>query len=100
MKHIILEALNMSQNEKAVFKTLEKQKMGRTVSKIARDAGIPRTTTDYILRKFEKWKLVRKIYSRKRYHWLFNRMLRTYRVQPPDEIPKEWPADLNDNFYD
>ena len=52
MRFLILEALNMSDAEKAVIAVIDRQKMARNVSQIAKDADVPRTTAIYILKKF------------------------------------------------
>ena len=75
LKYILLTALDLSENEKAVSAVLEKQKMARNVSRIARDAGVPRTTAIYILKKLEKWKIARKVNYQKRIHWMYRRQL-------------------------
>lgn len=49
---------NFSKNEIAVFNAISQLKFAKNVSVIARAAGIPRTTTLYILRRFEKEKIV------------------------------------------
>ena len=54
LKYIILNALD------------------RNVSRIAKDAGVPRTTTTYILNKLRKWKIARRVYHEKRDHWMYN----------------------------
>jgi DNA-binding MarR family transcriptional regulator len=72
LKYIILNALDLSENEKAVLAVLEKQKLARNVSRIAKDAGVPRTTTTYILNKLRKWKIARRVYHEKRDHWMYN----------------------------
>ncbi len=72
MKYVTISDLNLSDSEKAVLAVLKKQKLGQTVSKIAENAGIPRTTADYILRKFKKWKVARQIRVEKQHYWLYN----------------------------
>jgi len=76
LKYILYNALKLSENEKAVIAVLEKQKMARSVSHIAREAGVPRTTADYILRKFLKWRIARKtLATTSTPHWMYNRQL-------------------------
>jgi len=75
VKNMALAALNLSENEKAVLTVLEKQKLARNVTKIAIDAGIPRTTAIYILKKLHKWKLSRKVTCGRRIHWMYNRAI-------------------------
>lgn len=74
MSHLIKNALNLSENEKAVLAVLESHQLAQNVSKIARKAGVPRTTSEYSLKKFEKWKLAKKVRTGKRYYWMFNKM--------------------------
>jgi len=73
---IVITGLNLNTREKAVLKAVENQKMGRNASKIAREAGIPRTTALYILEKLAKWKLVKKIRLEKHWIWLCGRTLK------------------------
>lgn len=64
-----INALNLSENEKAVLKILDLQKLCRTTTKIAVLAKIPRTTADYILRKFARLKIAQKIRVKRHYEW-------------------------------
>jgi DNA-binding IclR family transcriptional regulator len=68
-RYRLLMAMDLSKNEEAVLAVLRKQKMARNVSAIARDAGVPRTTTAYILKKFQKWRLARTVGHKKRTYW-------------------------------
>jgi len=62
MRTILLENLNLSENEHKVMKVLLELKLPQNVTFIAQKAGIPRTTTLYILNNFQKRKLaVRKL---------------------------------------
>ena len=54
----IMQAMRLSENEKAVWNVLLGQQTGKTPGRIARLAGIPRTTAVYILKKFHKYGLV------------------------------------------
>jgi len=75
VKYIILNSLKLSKNEKAVLDVLEKQKLGQNVSKIAASARVPRTTSIYILRKLERWKIARRVKIGKRHHWVYNKII-------------------------
>ena len=74
MSHAVRNALNLSDSEKAVLAVLETHQLAQNVSKIARKAGVPRTTADYTLRKFEKWKIAKQVRTGKRCYWMFNKM--------------------------
>jgi len=54
----IIQAMRLSENEKVVWSVLLGQQFGKTPGRIARLAGIPRTTVAYILKKFHKYGLV------------------------------------------
>lgn len=69
-----LNSLGLSQNERMVFDALLQLKMARNVSVIARTAKVPRTTTLYILKKFEIRKLVKRAINGKRDLWMYNRL--------------------------
>lgn len=71
----LINALNLSLNERAVFEALLRLKMARNVSVIAREAELPRTTTSYILLKFWKRNLVRRVMVKKRAKWMYNRLI-------------------------
>ena len=71
----LISALNLSKNERAVFDALIELRMARDVSVIARTAGLSRSTTLYILRKFLLRNLVRATMAKKRRKWMYNRML-------------------------
>ncbi len=75
MSPLNIRTLDLSASEKAVFDVLKNQKLGRDISKIAKDANIPRTTAAYILKKFRNRKIVRKVGTEKRGYWLYNKML-------------------------
>ena len=70
---VLISALGFSLNEKVVLDALISLKMSHNVSQIAKRADLPRTTTLYILKKFEKRKLARKVLTKKRYKWMYNR---------------------------
>ena len=75
MLTIIGKSLGLSNNERAVLKVLYTQKRPRNISNIAKHADIPRTTTDYILRKFQERRLVKRTMIGKRYYWKYNKSL-------------------------
>lgn len=75
LKYILYNALKLSKNERAVIATLEKQKMARNATDIARKAGIPRTTTIYILNKLLLWRIVKKVKTEKHTHWMYSKQL-------------------------
>ena len=58
-------------NESRVLETIKRQTLAQSVSGIARAAGLPRTTTDYILRKLVRKRLAIKIIRGKRYRWRY-----------------------------
>jgi DNA-binding MarR family transcriptional regulator len=70
----LINALGLSPKEKAVLDALLSFQMARNVSVIARQASLPRTTTLYILRKFEKRKLARRSATEKRVKWIYHRI--------------------------
>ncbi len=70
-ENITINISCLSENERLVLKVLETQKLAQTVSNIARAASVPRTSTDYILRKFEKWKIVKQINVDKQTYWRY-----------------------------
>ncbi len=67
--------LDLSPKESAFLDVLLRLKMARSVSAIASQAKLPRSTALYILRKFEKRGLTRKVLSGKRYLWMYDRKL-------------------------
>jgi len=74
-KLVIRETLDLSKAEQAVLDELLAYRMARNVSRIARNAGIPRTTALYILRRFKERKIVKDILNGKRYLWMYNRTI-------------------------
>lgn len=74
-KLVILETLGLSKAEQAMLDELLRYRMARSISQIARNADIPRTTAAYILQKFEKRKMVKRILNEKRYRWMYNRTI-------------------------
>ena len=54
----IRQAMRLSEKERVVLCVLLGQRFGKTPGRIARLAGIPRTTVAYILKKFHKYGLV------------------------------------------
>lgn len=72
---IIAESLGLSEKEKKVFDVLTKQTLGRNVSVISKNAGLPRTTTFDILRKFKKRGIAMRVFVGKRYHWRYKKGL-------------------------
>ncbi len=74
-KSVILETLDLTRAERAVLDELLAYRMARSVSHIARNAGVPRTTTLYILIRFEKRKIVKMVLHGKRYRWMYNRTI-------------------------
>ena len=74
-RQILTDAMDLSVREKAVLDVLVNQKMARNVSKISKDAKVPRTTAIYIVHKFVRWKIVSKVKIGKSTHWMFNRQL-------------------------
>lgn len=81
MNPAYFNALNLKPNEKAVLEALMRLKYPKSVASIAREAGIPRTTTEYILHKFKKRKLARQTHwidgrtggDTKRMYWMYNK---------------------------
>ena len=73
MKSAWLENLDLSENELKVMNALLDIQMYHNVTFIAKKANLPRTTTLYILKKFEKRKLAKQINGitgGKRKYWL------------------------------
>lgn len=70
---VLINSLGFSSNEKAVFEALISLNMAQNVSRIARTAKLPRTTTLYILHKFKERKLVTRVTLKKRAKWMYNR---------------------------
>jgi DNA-binding MarR family transcriptional regulator len=70
----LINALGLSPREKAVFDALLYFQMARNVSVIARQAKLPRTTTLYILEKFENRKLARRSTVEKRAKWMYHKI--------------------------
>ncbi|MES2215894.1 MAG: helix-turn-helix domain-containing protein [Patescibacteria group bacterium] len=70
-----IHALNFSENELRVFEALEKCKTLQPASKIARMAGVPRTTALYILHKFEDRKIARRQWGGKKYKWRYDKRI-------------------------
>jgi predicted transcriptional regulator len=54
----IMGALGLSSNEAKVFYAIKSFQLGQTTSKLARIAGVPRSTAVYALNKLEKRGLV------------------------------------------
>jgi len=79
MNLAVLEALNLSGNESAVLEALMGFRYPKNVATIARKAGLPRTTTLYVLHKFKKRMLAKHVRSLsgrhagegKRMQWIF-----------------------------
>lgn len=69
LRYRLANAMELSENEKAVLAVLQSNKHAKNVSEIARQAGVPRTTAVYILKKFQKWKLARAVTYKKRRLW-------------------------------
>ena len=65
--------IELAENEKHVFDALVTFQMARSVSTIARKAGVPRTTTAYILNKFVKLNVAKKVEHGRRHRYLFIR---------------------------
>lgn len=77
----ILETLELSDKEKKVFEALLIWQWGQDVAKIAREARVARTTTLFILKKFERRKLAEK-YIRingRRVMWRYKRELESFK---------------------
>ncbi len=74
-KQVILETLDLTKAERAVLDVLLAYRMARNVSQIAKNAGIPRTTVLYVLKRFQKRKIVKNTLVGKRYHWMYNRTI-------------------------
>ncbi len=74
----IIEAMNLSENEKKVFKALLNTQMASSVARLARLAGIPRTTAAYTIKSLQKRNvaiLVRHEKKGKRARWKYNKVL-------------------------
>ena len=78
MKSIWLENLDLSEAELKVMNVLQEIKLVQNVTFIAQKANLPRSTTLYILRKFLKRGLARRVprigprrngKGIKRFHW-------------------------------
>ena len=77
MKSAWLKHLNLTETELKVMDALLEIKLTQNVTFIAEKADLPRTTTLYILKKFQKRKLAERIPrlgppgrgDKKRYHW-------------------------------
>jgi DNA-binding MarR family transcriptional regulator len=69
----LLNALGLSSKEKIVLDALLSFQMAKNVSIIARKAQLPRTTTLYILKKFEKRKLAKRSTTEKRIKWMYHK---------------------------
>lgn len=70
----IIGRIILSESEQKLVGALIGLSLATNVSVIARKAGLPRTTTFYLLRKFVKAKIARSIKRGKRTHYMFNRM--------------------------
>lgn len=77
----IVETLKLSENEIRVLDVLRKYSIARRVTHIAKDAGLPRTTVVYILKRFENRKLAERIVYGKRTTWKFKRGLEYMRYR-------------------
>ena len=78
----ILNSLGLSENEARVFVVLLTQSLARDIAKIARVAGLPRTTVNYVLRKLKERNLAERVMSRKRYHWKYKKGLEFFERRP------------------
>ena len=70
IKSMIFGMLNLTEHDIAVLDVVRNQKVAKSTAGIARLAYLPRTTTDYILKKLQRYRLIRRILSRKRYKWM------------------------------
>lgn len=73
-RNFFIKDLDLSEKENIVLETLIQLKMGRNVTKIAREAGLPRTTVAFTLKKLENRKLAHRELINKRYYWTFRRV--------------------------
>ena len=71
----IVDSLGFSENEKKVFDVLVQYPIGRCVTRIAVDAGVPRVTTFAILKRFEERRLAERVLVGKRFRWKYKRGL-------------------------
>ena len=75
MKTILQVTLGLSLREQKLLDALKLLKIAASVSKIAGTAALPRSTTLFLLRKFEKRNLARRITVGKRTRWMYDRKL-------------------------
>lgn len=71
----ILGSLGLSINEAKVFEVLRTQTLGRDIAKIARVAGLPRTTVNDVLRGLEERGLAERVIMKRRFRWKYKRGL-------------------------
>jgi predicted transcriptional regulator len=71
---LISAQFELSENEKRVLEAVQSFKMARNISDIAKKAELPRTTVDYIIKKLLRRKIVKKVQSRRRFYYLFNKL--------------------------
>jgi predicted transcriptional regulator len=68
----VIGQMNLSENERRVFNVLLRLTGPVKVSRIAEWAGLPRTTTEYILKKMVHAKIAHTKLSGKRHVYYFN----------------------------
>jgi predicted transcriptional regulator len=64
--------INLSEQENKVIEALISLNYASSVLKIAKTANVPRMTADYVLKKFLKSNIVRRVQRGKRYKYVFN----------------------------
>lgn len=77
----IVDALGLTENERRVFDVLLIQTLGSRVSRIAREAKLPRTTVFDALKRLQKRRLVERVTVEKRIYWKYKKGLEFMRVK-------------------
>jgi predicted transcriptional regulator len=75
MKRIILEALNLSTNERIVINIMRQQREAEKISTISKQCRMPHTTVSYVLRKLENRKLITRVKVNNHYRWRYRKNL-------------------------
>jgi hypothetical protein len=78
----LINSMGLSEKEQKVFAVLTGTPYGQDVTWISRRAGVARTTTAYILKKFLKRKLVMKCAIKKRKFWRYIGQLDKLQTKP------------------
>lgn len=85
----IVDALGLSENERAVFDALLKHQMSTNVSRIASRAQLPRMTVFDILKRLEKRSLVVKSKLGSKTLWRYKKGLEFFERGLEENIPED-----------